>query len=362
MAEGPESGHLILDDEFWLKYVNSNGERATLLSSEYSCKYQEDKGLKSGNLLRPLKTFVNKKIPSRLAAILKVLFTPRIKRSVVIVQGFEEVSFLVFLFKHFFAGNKYVLVLTNNISSKRLDKGGVFLKMMLKLIFSKVDVILYHTSFELLLLKSFVSEKIWNKFEYVKYHLMSKNDHIKPTHSKIISYYGPVKYDKPIEPLLKLIHADTQNQFHYFIHNPGAEMEKLLIEQFKERPNVQINTKFITYEEYLTTVNNSAFIFLSHNKFYEGKLSGNLCDCVSNTIPYISDKVSPIDEFETQYGQMGYVYDFIGDEDWSKKFLSDYNINEHNEFIINMYKMLEDYSFESLRNELNSIFARFKNN
>jgi hypothetical protein len=358
LTEGEESGHLILDDEFWLKYFNSNNKLAKLYSSSYSCKYQKTKNPSLRNILVPLKTFINKGITSRASSILKILFTPTIKKSIVVVQGFDEVSFLFFLIRNIFNANKYVLVLTNNISSNRLKSGGWLLKKMLNIIFRFVDVVLYHTSFELELLSRFVPPKELAKFEYVKYHLMCRQDQQKPENPKVITYYGPIKYDKPIEPFLQLIESDKSNKFNYVIHNPGEDYYEKLNDLLRNRANVSISNKFITYQEYLDTVNSSAYIFLSHNKLYEGKLSGNLCDCVANRVPFISDDVSPINEFADRYGDMGYVYDFLNDKDWPQKILKDESNEAREQFILAMERMLEDYSFLSLKSELDSIFVR----
>ncbi|MBW7835267.1 MAG: hypothetical protein H3C28_01320 [Sphingomonadales bacterium] len=355
LTDDDKSMHLLLDEVFWLQYFKSNKIRATLVTSEFSRHkiLRDCPDLASSIKMFPdyLKQFLSL---NRLSLIERVFTAPRPRNSLVLVQGFEEVSLLIFLMINMFRNNKYILVLTNNISQDRLIRGGVALRLLLRLIFKRCHFVFCHSEFERELIYKYIKPRNINSIVKIKYHLMIAH-YTKPKTSfnkRIISFYGPLKLGKPIDDFVKLIRADTQKKFFYKIYNSGKNLEKGLIDDLRSRSNVQIIDKFMEYETYLQTVQESSYIFLPHDLAFEGKLSGNLCDCITNLVPFISNKIHPIIEFTQQYGDLGYMYDFQKDHDWPNYFLQ-YEAEETREiFVSNLIRMREEYSFSKIKTEI----------
>ena len=136
------SGHLLLDDLFWVKNLINKQKRVTILTSSKSAK----------NILTQIQEnpYINisffrdsdwlKKINYRLFLLYRVYRSSNIKNSCIIIQGFEELSILLFLFKIRKNGNKIILIHTNNISPERLGRSKIILPFLLKQIFLKCDL------------------------------------------------------------------------------------------------------------------------------------------------------------------------------------------------------------------------------
>lgn len=347
------TGHLILDDVFWLNYFLSQGVSADIITSTYS----------KDNLLKvfpdhrgKIDSFAPKfddDFAGRFKLIRKLLSTKTISNTLVVIQGFEELSIFLFLLKNIGRKNKYVLVPTNNIGKGRIESKGTVLSFLLKRIFSMVDVILCHTKYEISIINQLIGYHDNDKLQVVKYHqAINREKVVTPANKRpVISFFGPAKHDKPIKPLVDLVQADKQALFDYRIYNPG-DYESELLATITKRENVIVVSKWMDNNEYETAVCNSTYILLSQNKYYEGKLSGNLCDCISYSIPFISLDISPVNEYIEQYGQLGFVFDFDQPQ-WAAELFSQSPLEQINTHIEAMKRMRADYTEQCLIAELN---------
>ena len=354
LTGGKLTGHLILDDVFWLNYFLSQGVSADIITSTYS----------KDNLV---KTFPDHKgkiasfgaefdddFAGRFKLTRKLLGTQRISNTLVVIQGFEEVSILLFLLKNMGRNNKFVLVPTNNIGKGRIEGKGRLLSFLLKRIFARVDAVFCHTRFEISLINELIKYRDNDKLQVVKYHqAINRNKVVTETGARpVISFFGPAKPDKPIKPLVDLVQADTQGLFDYRIYNPGDHDAELLA-SIAAKGNVEVVSKWMNDQEYEAAVCQSTYILLSQNKDYEGKLSGNLCDCVSYSIPFISLDISPVNEYIEQYGELGFVCDFDQPQ-WAVDLFSQKPLEKNQMHIEAMKRMRADYTEQCLIEELNA--------
>lgn len=362
LAGGEESGHLILDDSYWLKYFDKSVEG--IYTSSYSVGIQKSKFPTLITKLFVIDNYIffQRRI-SILNSILRCTLVKLPRHSNILIQGFEEIPILFFLIRARFYRNKIFLVLTNNICDNRVNEERILTRWLLKQIFKLSNRVLYHTEYELQLINRFITSTNNNKFKYVKYHLLAntrKSESVtqkKIRNKKVITFFGPVKIDKPLEPFIQLMKEDKESLFVYRIYNPGFlgfnELNKLI----SKFPSLEIIDRFISYEEYDAAVLDSDYIFLSHNQMYSGKLSGNLCDCISKRIPFISDNISPVKELITYYGKIGYVFDFSSNENWANQFLKSVLLDTYQDILNRLEAMQNDFTDEVIERDLNSIFS-----
>ncbi|WP_339695190.1 hypothetical protein [uncultured Roseivirga sp.] len=350
LVEGKESGHLILDDEYWLNYFSRFEYDFTLYTSSYSRDFQIKRNPNLGNRVKVLMGIsIFSSLGSRFHAIGKIIKSPRFYKSKVIIQGFDEVSILVFFLLNAMRKNQFILILTNNISSGRLSKSPSILKALLKIIFYASDIIIFHSEKEKELIEEKFGSRFNEKLRKKKYHLIGRNCKLSAQSKKsnIISFFGPVKKDKPLEPLIDLIRSDSERRFQYNIFNIDKESATLMSE-FKYFDHVKISSGFMDDHAYEEAVMRSRYIFLSHNTEFEPKLSGNLCDCFANGIPFISNSIYPAKEFVDAYGPLGFFFDIDRDETWPLKFLTSDSDKIHNDYVGNIGRLQEDYSYSRL--------------
>ncbi len=362
LAGGIESGHLILDDSYWVGYFNENLK--SIHTSQYSVEILREKYPEFSNRFIVIKDYkVIKKITDGLSSVLRSLLVEVPIKQDVLIQGFEELPILFFILKAKIFNNRVHLVLTNNICENRINEKRFLLRLLLKLIFKLSTKIIYHTEYELEIIKRFISKKNLKKFYYRKYHLLTQKMCTLPRPSivdqkKIISFFGPIKVDKPIEPFLNLISEDKSSFFSYKLYNPGNEFSCRILEVKNIYPQLEIYDTFISYEKYYEAVKLSDYIFLSHNHKYSGKLSGNLCDCISLCKPFISDNISPVKEFYQQYGKIGYIFDFDNDNQWTKSFIQIAVGDSYDEILSNLSIMQSDFTADKIKSDLDLIFKK----
>ncbi len=353
---GGKPGHLILDDVFWLNYFLSQGVAADIITSAYSKANLDQTFPEHQGEIKTFGAQPDDDFAGRFKLIRKILATKTVRDTTVVIQGFEEISILVFLLKNIGRNNKYVLVPTNNIAKGRIEGKGLVLRLLLKSVFSMVDAVFCHTEFEISLINRLINYHNNNKLHVVKYHLAINRDKTETalTTRPVISFFGPAKSDKPIKPLIDLVQADQQGLFDYRVYNPGDYKTEILT-TVESKDNVTVISKWMSYQEFEAAVCNSTYIVLSQNRDYEGKLSGNLCDCIAYSIPLISLDISPIDEYIPMYGEFGFVCDF-DDPQWAVTLFAQDPLSKTHSHIEAMKKMRIDYTkqcvFEDIKAKL----------
>ena len=265
LANGKESNHLILDDTYWVGYFKN--KLKGLYSSEYSISIQRQKFSTYESKFHVI--YRSKKRSYKLDSILRCFRVALPRNSDILIQGFEEYSILFFLLRAKFLGNNIYLKPTNNICTRRINANRYILNFFLKIIFKLSNKVIYHTDFELMLIEMYLKPGIATKFEFIKYQLLTKdlqceNYKIPFDVNKVISFFGPVKLDKPIEPFLDLIKADKEKKFSYKIYNPRVKNINDLIKNINDSQKVEVVDKLLSFEEYDNAVKESAIIFLSH--------------------------------------------------------------------------------------------------
>ena len=269
-----DKGHLLLDDNFWFKNLILIDERTKIFTSETSVKNLSAQFNEYNNSFISFKEFpILKKINSRLHLFAKILFCPPIKNSTIVIQGFEELSLILFLYRIRNWNNKIILVLTNNVSPERIKKSKWLLQFLLRYIFNKCNNVFYHTEFEYKLIQQIVKDNSQLlKIKKLKYHLLGLfySNLKKVDSSNYISFFGPTLPSKPIDDICKLILADSNSQFQYRFVNIDLISEKIILKKLDNRTNISFHNEYLDYEEYLNLIKSSKFVFLPHNLLFEG--------------------------------------------------------------------------------------------
>jgi hypothetical protein len=355
LARGLETGHLIKDDSFW---VNLFREKLDFLyTSDYSYKIQS---FIYPQYSQKIKIIIDSKflmsISYRLNEIFRCVTVPIPKNSKILIQGFEEFNIIIFLIRAKIKGNKIFLIPTNNICNYRINSKRWFLRKLITIIYFFSDIVFYHNDYEKKLIDKYHLGNDSSKFFFIKYHLLTADsnasNYIKNFNSdKVISFFGPEKVDKPIESFLNLLKADKFQKFQYKIYNPTKKVIDKIKNEYSNYLNLELINQFLTYEDYDKAVKESTFLFLSHSEAYEGKLSGNICDCISKRKPFISNNISPVKEYMIQYGKIGFVYDLENDPSWASSFLNSIDGEVYNTVLKNLEIMQLDYTSEKIMHQ-----------
>lgn len=230
----------------------------------------------------------------------------------VIFFGYLERLVLVWYLMNLSRPFSLRLVATNNISAGRVDAYRAQLKFFFHVIRGKLKRLVLHTEHEVRLLARL--NKDLREFAYVKkHHLMIPIPWMRtePVGEKItISFFGPPKHDKPVEPFLHLIASDNTGRFHYNIYNQSEAdiLAKMCLAGLPD--HVSVIEGWHSYEAHLQNCAASDIIFMSHTRSFEGKLSGNLCDCMALGVPYICTNMEPMLSLHKKYGELGYLSEF----------------------------------------------------
>lgn len=334
------SGHALLDDERYFEFFMGSGIKFRLCTSRYSFDRILSKHPEGYSYLRVINN-----------ALIQVEPNSR-----VIFIGYTELDVFSFLLRNTFRRPRLILVATNNFSKHRVRRLRLFLKIFLRLVRPFLYRLVLHTTFEQNLVRS-LDRKVADKSFVKKHHLMTPRE-IRSQASdsaSIVSYFGPEKHDKPIKPLLELIQADIEQRFCYRIYNVNLSTLTSRLPDLINRTNVEVNEDWQSHENYLKSVKESALLFLTHNHAFEGKLSGNLCDCLALQVPYIAQSMEPMISLEAQYGSLGYLVD-LEDESWARRFIERYNDKAYANMHLNLVRLGERYSTEAINLDLTNCF------
>ena len=321
-----DRGHLLLDDEFWFRNLRALNYRPRVFSSTHSVANLAPYASGEPDTLVAFPNFsALSKVSYRLNLVAKSLWSPRIRDSKVIVQGFDEMAILPFLARARLGRNQIGLVLTNNISKERFDRNGPALRRLLRIIFRFSDRIFYHSDFELELIRRYVSldAAILRKLSKLKYHLLG-NKHLRVTSqekSESIVFFGPVMDSKPWRAIIDLIKADTLHQYVYRFFNMQAHYQAEIRSCLGDRRSVEFISGYRDHAAYIRSICSAKYVFLPHNELFEGKLSGILCDAIACETPVISDRIEPVLEFSREYGHIGHIHSYSTDCNWPNAFL-----------------------------------------
>jgi hypothetical protein len=94
-------------------------------------------------------------------------------------------------------------------------------------------------------------------------------------------------------------------------------------------------------------------VMLTHTKDFEGKLSGNLCDCFAYGVPFLAAPLEPVTTLSRRHGPIGFMCDF-DDSDWTRRFLDEFDHNELAKRTANINNAADHYSREAIVADLTS--------
>ena len=330
------SGHALLDDERYFDFLIGARANFRLYTSRYSVDRILSKRPENHRYLSAIEeSSIDVESGGR-----------------VIFIGFSEPDIIAFLARNMMRRPRLILVATNNFSSERVERRRLILKLFLRLVRPFLDRLVLHTAYEQQLVESldpYVAEKSFVK----KHHLMTPYDltNEAPGEAQIISFYGPEKHDKPIEPFLELIKADIERRFTYRIYNINLAYLTNKLSDLVDRTNVEVADEWQSHANYLNSVKDSKLLFLTHNRAFEGKLSGNLCDCFALRVPYIARVMEPMTSYEAKYGPLGYLVD-LEDASWARRFLESYSDEAYATMRRNLERLGEEHSTEAINTDL----------
>lgn len=304
--EDNKLSHTLIDDEFYINSLIENKKEFIYFTSCYTKTYIDNKR----------KCHIDS---VQIAGKDKLLFK---NNDVVIFNGFTEMHILKFIIKNilniFLYNVKIKLISTNNLSLYRIKK----FKYILKFFYYIFDIfnikIIIHTKREKELLYD-LNKSISCNSEIKIHHLMinreNKNyDFIKP----VITFIGPTKHNKTIVNFLKLIKADSNKKFKFRI--VGVDPSVLNIYEsndFYHEHDIEISYGKLSPSNFYNVYYTSTYIFLGHNKNFDGLLSGNFCDCISTSTPFISQRIYPYIDYLNDYGKICILFD-ASVEGWEK--------------------------------------------
>ena len=337
ISEDNKYSHTLKDELYYFEFMMNMGMNFKFYTSEYMINHI------SG---------IHKKYSSSLINIEKQTIKIN-KNTRNIFMGYTEIDIFLFILKKFIRKPKLVLIATNNFSKYRVSKYKWPLRFFLVIIKPFLVRIIVHSLYEKeLILK--LNKSFSNKILIKKSHLMTpkKLNKVKYKNNNLITFFGPCKHDKKIEPFIDLIKNDHQGIFKYFIHGVDKEIIQEFLPDFKVRNNLNIsNYKKLSDKDYEQIIIDSKLIFFGHTASFEGKISGNFCDCITTNTPFISRPIEPLASYSKQYGPIGFFENF-DDNMWSLNFLKNYQENEIQEMSINLEFIANDHSFEEIKKNL----------
>jgi len=162
-----------------------------------------------------------------------------------------------------------------------------------------------------------------------------------------VLFLGPVSVRKPVEPMIDLVSADSKNKFRYVMKNMVGITDEQ--KQFlSEHPNVDFSTGFMGDDDFYKAIGSAALLVSTHNRLFEGKLSGPISDAIASGTPLVVSRMSPHDEMFEEFGDMGYLVDY-DQQGWIEQLLSaDYDA-DFPVFEKNLAACREGSSMENIR-------------
>ena len=274
----------------------------------------------------------------------------------VIFTGYSELDIIFFLVKNIIRRPRLILVATNNFSNERVKRRNLSLRLFLSIVYPFLERLVLHTDHERKLISG-LNQAVADKSYVKKHHLMTKSNNISEPKKgiPIISYFGPEKHDKPIIPLIELIKADVDKKFLYRIFNVKLSTLLNKYPDLIKHTNIEVVEEWQSHASYHSSVKDSTFLLLSHSRAFEGKLSGNLCDCFALQTPFIARPMEPMLSYNAMFGPLGFLIDF-DEYDWASRFLDRYDNKIYSAMCQNLAQIGEIHSMEAINADLTRCF------
>ena len=348
-AGDKNAGHPLVDDQFYFSYF-----LAKRIDFEYYTAEQ------SAVLLRNIFSTETDRIkivnPYEQHGLGHYRFSRQINvkpRSRVIFLGYLEHLVLIFYLLNFFKPFSLYLVSSNNISSRRVRLYPWRFRLFFALIWPRFKMLILDTDYQLDLVRK-VFSGLDRRCFVRKHHLMAPIDELpipKVRERIVISYFGPEKTEKPLSPLVDLIQSIGPERCIFRVYNVSKERMCQMFKGMEIPAHVLLSESWLSRQEYIDAYISSDLVLLTHTLEFEGKLSGNLCDCVSFGIPFISRVMAPVPALINQYGEIGFVcaYDTEG---WADLLASQIDPQTVLSMKVTIKKMSMSYSQQEVRSSL----------
>jgi len=310
-------GHLLDDDLFLAQCLSGLVQQVDVRSSAASV--ERIRGIPNVNA-KVLDHHSVFRHSARMSYIAKLAGLHADGYNVVVFQSFEELSTLLFMVRYPRA--KVVLIVTNNLSPDRFQRRPLAARALLGTVLSRASAVVVHCQFEVdFIARVFPTvgrRKVW----VVPFHKIGIP---RPrlglsSRRRALLFIGPEQPHKTLHPLLELIDADTSRRYEYIVTGADPSTCSDRFRQLCRSSNVRMLRGYLDDAEYYSLISSVLLVILTHDRSYEGRLSGALCDAFSCYTPVLSMEMEPVREFFAKYGPMGYMVNF-GDPGWSNDLL-----------------------------------------
>lgn len=318
-ATSVRSGHLLVDDEYYLGFLLRQGVAFNFYTGSFSASRLRAKFPEAHGKIHGIDSRSDAIIDYR--AAIRLVEIPQ--NSTVVFLGYTEILVFLLLIRHIAKDFGIVLFATNNISRRRCREYATPMYCFFRLISKRLRRIVVHTQYEVRLISRIgVLER--SQVFAKRHHLMTPNG----TSRAIvrgrpirIAYFGPPKFDKPIDPVVDLVRGENSRGLEFRLYGvSSAEFQAIY---GSEPPaNVKCVPGWVGAEEYAERVASADLIVLTHSLEFEGKLSGNLCDCFAFGVPYLARPMEPTVAYQAMYGEIGYLHDFSV-PGWAENFMAE---------------------------------------
>jgi len=271
----------------------------------------------------------------------------------IIFQSFEEVSVLLFMLRNPF--KRVHLIVTNNLRPDRLKRNPVLGRFFLRAVFQRAASVIVHSQHEVEKVREITPRINPDRIFIKPFHQISASRLRIPLDQKrrMVLFLGPESPHKRVAPIVDLIKMDHGRQYQYLFFamngNTAAETEAFL----QSRENVELRFGYIPADEYYRLFSEAALILMTHDKDYEGTLSGAFCDAIASGTPVVAQDMAPHNEFFAAFGPMGFLVDYA-DPDWFEPLLATDLSARYQEFQKNMIACRDSCNMEAIRNVFRS--------
>lgn len=348
------AGHPLVDDQFYFSYLLSRGVDFEYYAAEQSAALLRNKFPEEMDRIRVVSPYEQQGLGHyKFGCQIKVQ-----SRSRVIFFGYLEHLVFVWYLQNLFKPFSLYLVSSNNISSRRVCLYPWRFRLFFALIWPRFKKLVLDTHTQLDLVRK-VFPGLDRRCFVRKHHLMSPiyelpvpavGDRI------VISYFGPEKTEKPLAPLADLIQSVAPEKCVVRVYNVGKERMRQMFEGVDLPGHVQVSEAWMSRQEYIDAYIASDLVLLTHTREFEGKLSGNLCDCVAFGTPFISRPLSPVPDLLNQYGDIGYVcaYETAG---WADQLSRQLDRPTVLAMKVNIRKMAQSFTHQAVRSSLDKALS-----
>lgn len=348
-----DRGHLIQDDLFWAECLAPVTSRLEVWTSRFSA---ENIRRRSQVVARAVAEHRWCGRFFRIRLLLVVLALRCREFDHILFVSFEEVSALVFMLIH--PRTHVHLIVSNNLSLERIRRHPLLGGLILGSVLRRASTVFVRSRFEVELIRSRYTRGDVSHVVARPCHQIGAQRR-RPTwaeRSRYVLFVGPETSHKSVAPLLQLVRHDTSRAYRYVLcgmRDMDTEVRVFLAAQ----PHVELSTGFVEDERYYALIANAALVILTHDRRFEGLLSGVLSDSIASGTPVIARDMAPHDEFFDRFGRMGLLVDFAAPRWWEGVLAIDIAAC-YDEFQRNMARCRAASSADAIRETIRAALER----